>query len=537
MVYCTLIAGAVTLSICFFVDKEAVLGLRDRSSSYIRKKMDQVLSSSSSSDEQSASIGYTTTETEKPVSGTNDTKEEMENTMEDLEPPPEVDKNETGDDSNVVSDEKNATSENTKSPSKKDENSTPTVVIEENAKTNNAATSVAVEPAPSILDKRPNLVLHVGPQKTASSTLQDAWHKPQGLLSLLRADNYRYEFINPHRGFFQCQVYGGGFHDCVASKKLKDVLVSAAHNQKNLLLSDENLDGVYAETLRDVIDDNQFKVSVVVVYRRIHEWLVSWYNQINKSTNKDVHGNILLDHNGNPYREEHTHWPDQGGVKVPTFSQWYQDYTKYWKPSELVANHHSISFMNAYKPLFENIVVYNMHQDGDLVKNFMCDVVPDAQHCCDRLKNGALNIPRVNGSVKLDHDILAVEARERGLLMGTLSRREVVYSIGKHVENENLVLPRRCNMDVIDEIRTWLVESEEYIFKDSWSEEQTTSLGGVFDSYQATGKLCDVDIEAVFSDKKWTLFFRHLDNRPHLTLHVGPQKTGVSSFRRAVLLH
>jgi hypothetical protein len=206
----------------------------------------------------------------------------------------------------------------------------------------------------------------------------------------------------------------------------------------------------------------------------------------------------------------------------------------YWEPSELVSNHHSISFMNAYKPLFDNVVVYNMHQEGDLVQNFMCDVVPDANHCCNRLKNGALNIPRANGSIKLSHQILAVEARERGLLMDSLTRKEVVYSIGQYVKNNKIVLPRVCDTDVINEIRTWLMDSEQYVFKETWTDDKSKNLGDVFESYLDKGKLCDVDIESVFNDPHWVHFFEHLDNRPHLVLHVGPQKTGVSNSWQSI---
>jgi hypothetical protein len=187
--------------------------------------------------------------------------------------------------------------------------------------------------------------------------------------------------------------------------------------------------------------------------------------------------------------------------------------------------------MNAYKPLFDNVVVYNMHQEGDFVTNFMCDVVPNATNCCNRLRNGALDIPRTNGSVKLDHQILAVEARERGLLMKSLTRKEVVYSIGQYVKNNNIVLQRTCDDEVINEIRTWLVDSEEYMFRQNWSDEQSTRLAGIFESYLEKGTLCDVDIEAVFNDKRWIQFFQNLDNRPHLVLHVGPQKTGSSTLQ------
>lgn len=75
----------------------------------------------------------------------------------------------------------------------------------------------------------------------------------------------------------------------------------------------------------------------------------------------------------------------------------------------------------------------SMHQEGNLVTNFMCKSLPSANNCCNRLKNGALEIPRENASIDLDHDIIAVEARKRGLLQKSLSRREVQDEVSRFI--------------------------------------------------------------------------------------------------------
>ena len=381
-------------------------------------------------------------------------------------------------------------------------------------------------------EKKKNLVLHIGPQKTGSTTLQDAWTGPYGLISeSLIDDNYRYHFINPGRGYFDCDVGEcGGYKNCNAAPRLKGAINQAINAGENLLLSDENLDERFVVALRDVIDDNQWDVTVIVVYRRIHQWLVSWYNQINKTTNKDSNGNVLIDNDGLPYRVEHTRWPDEGGEHIPSFTTWYKEFTQYWDSSELVSKHRSISFMNIYKPYFSNIVVHNMHQDGDLVTNFMCDSVPDADHSCNQLRKQG-QLPRDNMSVNLDYDILAVKARENGLIMENLSRKEVVYTIGKFIERTGKLIPRACDANMINEIQHWLLDSEEAMFTDSWSDQRAHDLEETFDSYLQKGKLCDIDFDQVFSDMQWLNFFEELDNRPHLVIHVGPQKTGSTTLQ------
>ena len=380
-----------------------------------------------------------------------------------------------------------------------------------------------------------NLVLHIGPQKTGSTTLQDAWSEHFGILSpFLKMDNYLYRFIHPSRGFFDCDVNSyGAYIDCKASGKLKGLVRIAKNEGNNLLLSDENLDERFPEALRNVIDDNDWNVTVIVVYRRIHMWLHSWYDQIHKTTNKDTKGNILIDENGQSYREEHTMWPDEGGEHIPTFTSWYKDFTRYWDSSELVSKHRSIAFMNAFKPFFNNIVVHNIHQDGDLVTNFMCDSVPDATHSCALLKSREWRIPRDNQSVDLEYDILATKARENGILKTNFKRKYVASRIQKFVTEKDKRIPRVCDKEIIDEIKNWLWDSEKAMFPGTWSEAQESNLKQSFDGYFDSGKLCDIDFEEVFANEEWLEFFQSLDNRPHLVLHIGPQKTGSTTLQYA----
>jgi len=381
--------------------------------------------------------------------------------------------------------------------------------------------------------RKNNLVLHIGPQKTGSTTLQEAWTYPYGILSKpLKKDNYRYEFIHRKSGYFDCDMTPfGGLRNCESSPKLKHLIHATKNAGQNLLLSDENLGNEFSTALRDVVDDNDWDVTVIVVYRRIHQWLISWYDQINKTTNKDSKGNILFDKNGNTYRKEHTIWPDEGGSHIPTFSSWYKKFTRGRDKSQLVSRHRSIEFMDAYKPYFSNIVVHNMHQDGDLMTNFMCDSFPDANHCCNRLKNQSQGLRRDNQSVNLNYDILAVKARESGALMTRLSRKDTVAAIEMYTKETGKKIPLVCDSGVIDEIKNWLLDSEKAMFHETWSDQKTSDLKDVFDSYLENGKLCDIDFDEVFRDKEWMAFFKLLDNRPHLILHVGPQSTGSKTLQ------
>jgi hypothetical protein len=281
---------------------------------------------------------------------------------------------------------------------------------------------------------------------------------------------------------------------------------------KNLLLSDENLDNRFVQALKDVIDENEWNVTVIVVYRRIHEWLVSWYNQINKTTNLDSQGKVLLDDKGIPYREDHKYWPDEGGRHVPGFIEWYKEFVKHWKPADLVNQHRSIKFLETYKNHFQNIIIYDMHKENaDLVVDFMCDIL-HATESCDRLRNHDVELPKtVNPSINLDHDIIGVYAHEKGLIKDTLYRKDVAAAITKYMkQHPGKQLPRKCDVDVTDQILNWLVDSEKIMFSDIWTSERERFLKELVQSYVSKGLLCDVDVEAAINDDELKSFFQSL---------------------------
>lgn len=358
------------------------------------------------------------------------------------------------------------------------------------------------------IDSRPHLYLHVGPQKTGSSTLQYSWDQ---LGPALLEDNYNYKHVMPEDSDFDCEVGPWGtFINCRASQQLKDLIEKSKEEGKNLLLSDENLDHRFAQPLRDVIDDTEWQVTVIVMYRRIHEWLVSWYNQINKTTNRGVNGTVLFDENGIPYREKHKYWPDQGGIHVPSFSSWYQQYTHYWDTTELVSKHRSIAFYNTYKPLFGNVLVYNIHQEGGLVVNFMCGVIQDSPTACDQVRSPDWKFPKMNPSVNLNHDILAVHAYDQGLVKKSLSRKEVVDAVAQFMTESDKILPLKCDNDTINQIGDWLVDSEMNVLGKSWHPSMEADLRVMYESYVVAGEICDVDFEVLLGDEDWTQFFKSL---------------------------
>jgi len=373
--------------------------------------------------------------------------------------------------------------------------------------------------------KKPRLFLHVGPQKTGSSTFQSILDKLSKLTGELQGDNINIRHIMPQTGDFDCDIGEWGcFHNCKASEELKTLIQKTRDEGKDLLLTDENLDGNYVSALRDTIDDNDWDVTVIVMYRRIHEWLISWYNQINKTTNKDSNGKILFNEKGIPYRTEHTYWPDQGGDHIPSFSSWYEKYTRQWEPAELANKHRSVEFYNLYNEAFDNVLLYNLHQEGDMVTNIICNVI-GAANACEKITSHKIEVTKTNGSVDLDNDILSVYANDKGHIAKTLQRKEVVDAVTKYIQDSGKVLPRKCNQEMANEIRTWLVDTEKIMVGDqNWSNTEEEELLNLYESFVSNSKLCDLDKEAILQDEDWLRFFHSLGNqiRQNMVLHVGP---------------
>ena len=390
-------------------------------------------------------------------------------------------------------------------------------------KENNKHEINIIDDLADIRKPKPRLFLHVGPQKTGSSSIQSMLDKLSQLTGTLKGDNLNYKHITPEEGDFDCELdQYGGWHNCVASEQLKNLIDTSRAEGRSLLLTDENLDANFAQGLRDAISDDDWDVTVIVMYRRIHEWLVSWYNQIQKTTNVDSNGNVLFDENGIPYRTEHTQWPDAGGVHIPTFASWYQDYTRYWETSQLPDKHRSIEYYNLYRELFDYVIFYNMHQEGSVAEDFLCNIL-EADVNCERLRNKEITLRTVNGSVNLDLDILAVHAYEKGLIHKSATRQQVVEAIANRIQETGANLPRVCDSQMNKEILDWLIETEKIMVGPTdWCDTDAVDLMQLYNSFLATGKLCSVDADAVLADEEWSRFFKSFGTKGNLVLHVGP---------------
>ena len=146
---------------------------------------------------------------------------------------------------------------------------------------------------------RPRCILHVGPHKTGSTTLQvmlftlastlqkDNWHQPSGLPCPPRTEHGQNQCFHDHKN----QANLASFLWAPSPNTTEPVwraferwVQAAAANGENIVLSSENFDSftVNISLLARVLAP--FSVTVVIGYRPFFEWVFSIYRQIKWSS-------------------------------------------------------------------------------------------------------------------------------------------------------------------------------------------------------------------------------------------------------------
>jgi hypothetical protein len=318
-------------------------------------------------------------------------------------------------------------------------------------------------------DSEPWLVLHIGPPKTATTTIQCGLEKHS--LRLAKTDGYH--FLGGGCGIPMQEYYMPNGEQTVLRRMLimalhqsaKDVPVNP-HNSAgdhleafverarflrkagaSVILSGEqfgsqlsNKPSVMAKAREMLVDPHKgagflpHRVRIVLAYRHFVDWLPSFHYQqfLCLDTNMDrewlVRGNKSMVRPFLEYADEYlTNWEDhQKMVEAASAAQNHTGETKeHFRPGtqrsningsntdlpremgafldnplDLLANdrqsiHPSwwlYQLWSSYFPLHNQVQVYDMHSpmnsnrpEDDMVTNFVCHMLPDANHTCSRL--------------------------------------------------------------------------------------------------------------------------------------------------------
>lgn len=363
--------------------------------------------------------------------------------------------------------------------------------------------------------KKKRLYLHLGVQKSGTTTLQESLYANSGRL---RMNGFNYICHGKY------PVHMDGENNCLGNPALQcseeDILKDKPLMMFRKCLSEsKGKHSVYSgETLiSDIVDTEHnwkilqnelkdFDVTVILTYRRYFEWLPSYYFQLHRRFEPGVG----------------TGWIDESAL--PTFPDWYHliandadplpaSITRRWQAEVGRGEMHPIeSEIAKISPYFPDVRIHNMHaRSGDFVTSFYCDIINAEFACKDRRLSKDKNPTKSH-----DYDVLSLAAYHKGLIFNPkeLSRANVAVSARlHHLKNINFhngsELPLKClSSEQQDELLIRSLELEQRILP-GWYENPEFEVEHLsrFESYAERGKFCGVDSVKALEDEQWQYFF------------------------------
>jgi len=390
------------------------------------------------------------------------------------------------------------------------------------------STAPSVQNTATKPDRRPWLLVHIGPHKTGTSTIQCELSFLKEYLRNRSSTEYigrvyRSCLSDPTahvsntidtRSLVRCLDQHSDSSPCSDREEWIEfarLLEKLAANQTNVIMSDEAISRAKLTDsnlrLFNATVSEHFRVKLVVVYRRYWEWLLSMHNEKYKPRS---------------YRKRFRIWPDeQGGESMESFPVYYrrllqwQGFGGYQMAAERQDVHAAYYLKEQFRRHFDDVRIFNMHQQtGTLLDNFVQTIVPDLQGAY--AKRTSHRDTHHNPSANLDYDLLATAARKRGLLRYSLQRRHVTHAVAGILgsfsySNQTTTtiggaVPLECLTDT--ERATLLNRSlalERHMFPkdaDDWVEPHQAAF--------AEANFCNVDTDQALADPVWQQFFQSL---------------------------
>ena len=395
------------------------------------------------------------------------------------------------------------------------------------------------------IDRRPkiNAFVHIGPPKTGTTTIQqysstlvkhllkDGYKMPWSNLDLQLSSCDRVHCSNQvhfSTCFMASNIYNmNTFQDKIPFKEkypcrpdlLQSGLEIANHNY-SLFVSAETfalVDASGAMALSQYLLpwDN---VTIAVTYRRYYEWLVSYYNELNRGDSWSA-------------------FKANATIKLrPSILDSLSD--PVW--IKTVASRHTLFLVPMFKKEFDNVIVMNFHGDVEnnktLEENVYCDVLPGSKNTCEKVtelinQDGKLLINKSPGSF-LYQNIAYIAHRSNLINVNTKERYTVVQRKIEAFYRENTGIPEhaRVNFDksnvsssvpkvklkcppqeVLDFLLDVSIRAERELVPDFFSSPRgETELKLDFEKKSKT-TLCEVDIAAMLNESEWKQFFVKLN--------------------------
>jgi len=345
-------------------------------------------------------------------------------------------------------------------------------------------------------EDEPSVILHAGPHKTGTTALQAFIYDLMFVNhTIFLQDNLRVPTYDELPGVFakegvglnlpHCSINGfkrnGGNMNagmCERMRKAFPLFVQDAYNKsQNLLIVAEDLD-------RAAIDFNRLrfylqpykKIKVAATYRRLHDWLPSWYNQI-------------VDHYTIIYAK--------GEQNYPSFVEWID------KNYDDRLEAHAIKVSDRYRScdFVESVHIINMHEVGKKsIEHFFCNHL-QARSVCRVIREGA-EPSKSNIGTNHEYERLAIKAKLGGKIPTDFSKPVQLTRAARYlkarVEEVNATLPRKCPNDALLEKIFQTEMEQERTFFPEWHESQggEEGLRQSFDT-AVEAKFCAFDVDKI----------------------------------------
>lgn len=333
---------------------------------------------------------------------------------------------------------------------------------------------------------KPTFVIHAGPSKTATTTLQRETKDMNRCVSG-PLDNYKYigflehgSNVSPKDSKFRRLISmrdTSKFRACFAEleqlksnsqpysnaecyKTMKQELDHYYVNHANIILSDEQMGWqrmfqkaysreTYFEVLHELLAD--WNVLVVASFRRHAEWALSVFKEMNAA---GCFGR------NDPKRYK---WPSQGGRKCElpwkTLSKWSSPTGNMVNETQTQKYRYVEDLYNAWSSHGFNTKVLNVHHPTQTIaETFFCDIVEDAPYTCQYTKNQKSDtVANAKSATTLFYDTIVVAAAEEpwGHNITQTPRGKVVQNLvayhqttlGLSVANLPLICPTQDELE------------------------------------------------------------------------------------------
>eukprot|EP00588_Corethron_pennatum_P012533 CAMPEP_0194281306 /NCGR_PEP_ID=MMETSP0169-20130528/20448_1 /TAXON_ID=218684 /ORGANISM="Corethron pennatum, Strain L29A3" /LENGTH=436 /DNA_ID=CAMNT_0039026327 /DNA_START=341 /DNA_END=1648 /DNA_ORIENTATION=- len=295
--------------------------------------------------------------------------------------------------------------------------------------------------------------LHVGPMKTATTTIQTSFEKNTDLLYNLSSYVYMGKLssggacrrpnddtvaycVDPESFALYATPYSAKeFENAAGALRRNGVGAVVSMEELSLGIINPDHDLLFG-SLSGLLKD--WNVTLSLTYRRYFEWILSSYNQIEKHRLNYKWPRRRIRRSRRRIRRSGSINTGIDRATTCTFGRWFDGLHRNSGGGD--ENNKSTAcnyrWIRSFDPSFHpveyiikkfrekldciSIKVFNMHQEGDLFTNFVCQVMPGAENFCRALLTGGGREESqqrpMNPSKMFDYDRLALAAYRKGLL-------------------------------------------------------------------------------------------------------------------------